>query len=317
MRQITSLFLPLLLLFLLPSFASALTISPTKIDVAGDPGQTVIGEIELFNEQGEDKTFYTSFENFEPRGETGAPYFVGGGTGLASWLGSTEQVVIKAGEKIAIPYSITIPGDATPGGYFAAVFFGTQPTVEGGGSEVSIGGKVGTLILLKVNGEVSEAGGILNFASTDEKKFFTGVPIEFSYRFNNTGGDRVVPKGEIVVTNIFGKETVKLNANNTDGSVLPNSIRKFSVLWSNEAGVVGEVKSFWDKVSYQFNHFHFGYYNANLSLTWGETSQKSDVDFYFFMIPWHLLTVVLVGLVLFYLFLKTYNRMIIARAKSS
>ena len=111
----------------LPVYASALTISPTKIEVAVDPGQTAIGEIEVFNEQQEVKTFYTTYENFEPRGETGAPYFIGGGEGLSSWIESTKSFDIQPGEKITIPYSITVPADSTAGGYFAGIFFGTQP----------------------------------------------------------------------------------------------------------------------------------------------------------------------------------------------
>jgi hypothetical protein len=86
----------LLLVLLLPVSASALTLSPTKIEVAVDPGQQAIGEIELFNEEQTEKTFYLSYENFEPRGETGSPYFVGGGDGLATWITTDESITLKS-----------------------------------------------------------------------------------------------------------------------------------------------------------------------------------------------------------------------------
>ncbi len=307
----------LLFILLTPSDASALTISPTKIDVAGDPGQTLVGEIELFNEQSEVKTFYTTFENFEPRGETGAPFFIGGGSGLASWIGSQGSVVITPGERVNIPYSITIPTDATPGGYFAAIFFGSQPPQTGEGSEVSIGGKVGSLILLRVNGAVEEGGGLLEFASgLDGAKLFTSVPVLFSYRFNNTGGDSVIPRGEVVVKNVFGMHVETINANVKEGSVLPNSVRKFEFTWGESTANADEkTPGFFDIVKFQASHLRVGIYKAELSLTWGETNQSAKATTTFFMLPWQFLIVFLGLITTLYLILRQYNRFIIARSK--
>ncbi len=297
--------------------AAALTISPTKIEVASDPGQTVMGEIELYNEQSDTKTFYTTFENFEPRGETGAPYFVGGGTGLASWLGAQGSVDIAPGDRITMPYSITIPADAAPGGYFAAIFFGNQPGMtETGSAEVSVGGKVGTLVLLRVNGAVSESGGVLDFSTTD---FLTaGVPVTFEYRFNNTGGDRVVPRGEVQVKNMFGMDVATINANASEGSVLPNSIRKISVAYGPtlpEPKEGATKLSFFDLAKHQFSNFHLGLYSASLTLSWGETNQTSETVTRFLIIPWQLLTLVGIALVVLHFLFRQYNRFIIARAR--
>lgn len=301
----------LALFILLPVYASALTISPTKIEVAVDPGQTAIGEIEVFNEQQEVKTFYTTFENFEPRGETGAPYFVGGGAGLASWIESTRSFDIQPGEKVVIPYSITVPADSTAGGYFAGIFFGTQPPATDGESEVSIGGKVGTLVLLRVNGEITEEGGLLDFKA-GEKFLFTSLPVTLSYRFNNNGGDRVVPKGQIVVKNSFLQETATLAVNSSDGSVLPGSIRKFETVWGD--GSLTADASFFTTVKYQLTHFHFGLYQAVLDVSWGESNQQGTSKAWFLIVPWQLLLVAGVLLVVLSLGLRFYNRLIISRA---
>jgi hypothetical protein len=312
-------FFAILLLILVSAFAPndafALTISPTKIEAAGDPGQTVIGEIELFNEQSEAKTFFTTFENFEPRGETGSPYFVGGGVGLATWLSASESVIVNPGERVVVPYAITIPADATPGGYFAAIFFGNQPAQGESGGEVSVGGKVGTLILLRVNGDVAEGGGLLDF-STDGGRVFTAIPIQLSYRFNNTGGDRVIPRGEVVVRNTIGQEVVLFSANKNEGSVLPNSVRKFELLWeANNSDM--DRSGFFASAAYQLRNFHFGLYKATISLTWGETKQTATESVRFLILPWQLLSLVVGGGVLLVVLLRFYNRMIIARAKRS
>ncbi len=304
---------------LIPKSADALTISPTKIDVAGDPGQTLVGEIEIFNEQAEAKTFYTSFENFEPRGETGAPFFVGGGSGLSTWIGAQGSVVITPGERVNVPYSITIPPDAVPGGYFAAIFFGSQPPETGAGSEVSIGGKVGSLVLLRVNGDVEEGGGLLEFgAGLTSGKLFTSVPVPFSYRFNNEGGDRVIPRGEIIIKNVFGMHVVTLDANKTEGSVLPNSVRKFELNWGDEmemASAEGQEPNFFDIVKFQAANLRVGLYKADLNISWGETNQTASASTTIFMLPWQFLLVFFGALSVLFFILRQYNRFIIARSK--
>ncbi len=302
----------LLLVFFLPVYASALTISPTKIEVAIDPGQTAIGEIEVFNEQDETKTFYTTFENFEPRGETGSPYFTGSGSGLASWIAATERFEIKPGERIAIAYSISVPEETTAGGYFAGIFFGTQPPTSEGGGEVSIGGKVGSLVLLRVNGDIAESGGILDFTTLDKNRFFSTLPISFTYRFNNTGADRVVPKGEIVIKNSIAQKSANVSANATEGSILPSSIRKFEVAW-NEAESLSPEANFFATALYQLKNFHLGLYKANIELVWGESAQRGTASTWFFLFPWQLLTLVAAAGVLF----RSYHSFVVRRAKST
>jgi hypothetical protein len=306
----------LVLVFFLPISASALTISPTKVEVAADPGQQLNGEIELFNEEQEDKIFYSSSENFEPRGETGAPYFVGGGSGLATWVQIQESFTLRPGERITVPYTITIPKDATAGGYFAATFFGTQPPSTGSGSEVAIGGKVGTLLLLRVNGDIDESGGVLDFMTASSTRFFSTLPVAFSYRFNNTGADRVVPKGEVTIRNIFGMKSGSVSINKNEGSVLPSSIRKFEFVWGEESPLDKEA-GFFATAKYQITHFKFGLYRPTMEAAWGESNNHSKVSTWFFIIPWQLiLLLVILGVVMKYV-MRFYNKAIIARANSS
>ena len=177
--------------------ALALTVSPIKLELSGDPGKAVNGEFLLLNEQKEEKTFYASFENFEAQGETGAPNFVPGKEGLATWITAPARITLKPAEQKTVSFSIQIPKDADPGGHFAAIFLSTTPSQEQGGGQVAVGAKVGILVLLKVSGATKEGGGLLEFSSQNKQKFFSALPITFIYRFQNSGGDRVKPDGEI------------------------------------------------------------------------------------------------------------------------
>ena len=98
--------------------ALALTVSPVRVEITGNPGQTLKGEMEILNEQQDTKVFYSSFENFEPSGDTGSPRFVGNTGNLSTWIKTNERIDITPGEKIIVPYTITIPQDAEPGGYY-------------------------------------------------------------------------------------------------------------------------------------------------------------------------------------------------------
>lgn len=315
---ITILFLGGAIVF--PFSARALTISPVKMEISGDPGQTLQDELKLFNEQDETKTFYSSFENFEARGETGAPFFLSEKVGLATWIKAQEQVTLKPKEEKTIPFSIQIPKNAEPGGHFAAILWGTTPSQATQGGQVAVGGRLGVLILLKVSGEVKQGGGLLDFGA--QNKFFSSLPITFAYRFNNTGGDRVVPQGEIKIKNLFGFTSATIPVNKKEGSVLPGSARKFEVLWGEELQKTdgGEQFGFFEMAGKQWSDFHFGWYTAHLDLNWGATNQTANASYSFFVIPWQLLLIILIILaVLGFLGrigLKRYNRWIIFKHAS-
>lgn len=314
----------------------ALTISPVRMEISGDPGQTLQGELELLNEQEESKTFYSSSQNFEARGESGAPYFLPDSTkDLASWIRVQESIVLKSGERKTIPFSVEIPRNTEPAGYFAAIFWGTSPPQAQGGGEVTVGGKLGVLILLSVSGQTQEGGGILEL-KTDAGKFLTSFPITFIYRFSNDGSQRAKPEGQLRVKNIFGGTVATLNANPSLGNVLPKSIRKFEVIWKtksqddfDEFAKVKQqyikdieekkVEGFFGAARNQWKNFALGPYKAELNLAYGQEQKTAQANFRFFVIPWQLLSIILAILAILGFLgvvgLKKYNRWIIAQAR--
>ncbi|MCX6733892.1 MAG: hypothetical protein NTX63_03695 [Candidatus Peregrinibacteria bacterium] len=301
----------------MPFQAHALTISPVKMEISGKPGQTVQGELTLFNEEAKTKTLYASTNNFESRGETGTPFFLPERTGLATWIKVQDSVVIKSNEEKKIPFSVEIPKTAEPGGYFSAILWATTPPQAKKGSQVGVGGKLGVLVMLKVAGAVKEGGGLLEFGTKDAQNFFSAAPITFAYRFNNTGGDRVVPKGDIMLTN-FGFGGAKLSANEKEASVLPDSARKIEVTWGDEK-LASQKAGFFGMAGREWSDFHMGWYTAKLNLGWGAATHKAVVaEYRFFVIPWQLILVIIVVLGAIGFAgtwgLKRYNHWIISKA---
>ena len=313
----------------------ALTISPVRMEISGDPGQTLQGELELLNEQQELKTFYSSAQNFEARGESGAPYFLPDtNKGLASWIRVQESVTLKPGERKVIPFSVEIPRSTEPAGYFAAIFWGTSPPQTQGGGEVTIGGKLGVLILLSISGQTQEGGGILEL-TTDAGKFLTSLPITFTYRFSNDGSQRARPEGRLKVKNIFGGTSAVLSANSSLGNILPKSIRKFEVVWKTKSQddfdeftkvkqqyikdtEEEKIDGFFGAVRNEWRNFAFGSYKAELDLAYGQEQKTAAASFRFFVFPWHLLSIIFGILVVLGFLgivgLKKYNRWIISKA---
>lgn len=291
--------------------AQALTISPVKVEVAGDAGQTLRGEMELLNEQADLRTFYSSFDNFEPDGDTGSPRFVGSANGLATWLATESSVTLASGQKLVVPYTITIPSTAEAGGYFSAVFWGEQNPAAQGAGEVSVGGKLGVLIMLRVNGDIVEDGGITEFGLDPATRFATMVPLTFAYRFSNAGGDRVVPLGDLVVKNSFGGTTVTLPANPNEGSVLPGSARRFTTMWGDSTDTTPQ--GFLAHIAYQARNFHVGLYTAELRVLWGTSNTPAEATYRFFILPWQLLLTIGAGLIVLIFMIRRYNAWIIAR----
>ncbi|MCI5051336.1 MAG: DUF916 domain-containing protein [Candidatus Pacebacteria bacterium] len=307
MKKFYASFITLAALFAALTFspsASALTVTPAILEISGDAGTTLVGTVRLYNESDRTQTFFTSYENFEPSDDSGTPRFIGAEDGLATWINATASVTLAPQERTEVPFTVTIPANAEPGGYFSAIFFGTQPPSPDGGI-VAIGGRLGILTLLRVNGDIPEAGGVLEYDTVDGERFYTMPPVEFEFRFSNDGGDRVIPRGDIEIKNTFGQVRETILANTVEGNVLPGSARRFRTTWeANEA----EPQGFFGKVKAQFNDFHFGYYTAQMNLGWGFTNQSSSNSVSFFVLPWQLLITVIAGLGLLFGILKFGGR---------
>ena len=299
---------------------SALTISPARIEISGDPGATVGGEFTLINEQSTPQTFYASYENFTAQGETGVPAFSSEKIGLDTWLSvGTPQITIAPGDIVKIPYTITIPKDAEPGGYFAAIFWSTTPPT-GNSIQVSIGAKVGLLVLLRVNGAITEQAGLTLFDRNSHGFFYTTLPVDFRYKFRNDGSDRVEPTGTLTIRDTVFLPAKRLDANPTNGNILPKSVRQFTLEWLQQKASI-PVEGFFDAVGYEWHNFALGLYSAHLELVYGSLGVHAGKTIWFFVFPWQLVICLVLGIGIVWkggkTLLSRYNRYIISQAQAA
>ena len=303
--------------------AYALTVTPTRFEISGNPGDTLNEEISLINETDNIETYSVSYTNFEAQGENGDPAFVTPKEGLGTWIKTEESsVVILPKQQRVVPFTITIPKDADPGGHFAVIFWGIS---SGDSPGVSVGAKTGVLVLLSVKGDVKEDAGLLNFNTTGKKFWYSTLPVSFEYRFKNDGGDRIKPKGKITIRNTVFLPTERLDANPGDGNVLPASTRKITADWikyerpKDYEEPTAFFSKFWSDFVYQWKNFAVGLYSAKLNVNYGLQNQNVKKTAFFFVFPWQLvLVIIIVGFLVIWggkKIIGRYNKFIIDRAQ--
>ena len=151
---------------------NAMTITPVRYEIQGDPGQNLSKDIIIINEESVPVTYYSSFANFEAQGETGSASFVDPIDDIGTWIQTENSVALLPGEQKTVSFTISIPDNAEPGGHFGVIFWGTSPENSADGKQLAVSAKTGLLVLLSVSGEVKEGGGLLDFVRKDNKFFY-------------------------------------------------------------------------------------------------------------------------------------------------
>jgi len=263
------------------SAGTGLSIQPVKVSHTLEAGQSVSGTISLKNASEESVKVEVKVEDFVPTAGSSGIKFVGradGVTTVRDWvtIGGNKTFVLRKGESKKIPYTIKAPADAEPGSHFGVAFFkATKP--DQADNQLKIGAQVGMLIFVTVPGNFLQKGEILDFSAP---AFVQQSPVVFNIKFKNTGTVHFEPKGEIKITNIFGKEVGRIPVSGQ--AVLPTGVRDLVARWD-------------------VSDFLVGRYKADLTMTDGEGNVLTANSVVFYALPlWHIVGFVLSVIILFY-----------------
>jgi hypothetical protein len=285
----------------------SLTIAPPIFQINLQPGETWSSSIAVVNNNPYDLTLFADPVLFKPSGESGSPVFIShpdeespDTSSLAHWITVPQGALeVLREQTYYLPLTISVPFDAPPGGHYAAVLIGNHaPEGSSEGSNVSVTSSIAALIFLSVSGDVIEKGRIRDFVT--EKSLYETAEATLSLRFENQGNVHLLPQGNIVIYNMFGKVrgTIPVNHHKDYGNVLPESIRKFSFTWESDAGL-------WD----------IGRYKAEATIGYGkDMKQTALATTYFYVLPIVPLLEIVAGLVTFFLFFGWALRLYIRRA---
>ncbi|MEK7637394.1 MAG: hypothetical protein AAB402_03360 [Patescibacteria group bacterium] len=301
-----------------PQASQAISLVPPTLEFSTQPGQTLTGRVKVYNDTKDFQTYYLSTSNFTAGGETGEPKFdfTTDVSDLADWIKpDVNQLDLQPGGQASINLSIAVPTAASPGGHYAGVFFGTTPPDAG---NVRVQQRTGTLVILRVEGDIREAAQVAQFAVADSQGSGSHLPISLVLRVQNTGNTHFRPKGFVTIRNMFGGVAATIDVNPKEGAVLPDSVRRFDLTWKKDAASL-PAANFFGQVGQEWNNFAFGAYTADLAATYGTTNQNLTAALKVVVVPWRLLLLIVVLLAIVILILtfgiRRYNAAIVKRAE--
>lgn len=297
-----------------PNAGQALEIAPPVITVSANPGQTINTQISLRDVSTSKLIVTGQVNDFVADGEDGTPKILleddetDNPYSLKSWISPLPQLLLEPRQIRNLPVTISVPANASPGGYYAVVrFTATPPELDSTG--VSLSASLGALILVRVNGDIAESMEIEEFSVNRNGKtgtLFERTPLEFVERIKNTGNIHDMPTGQVTITDMFGKKVATVNINLPPRNILPQSIRKFTQ--PLDSSVIG------DKML-------FGKYTAELRVVYGADKEVITSSLSFWVIPYTLIGVgiaaLVVGFITLRFLIRRYNNHIIGKAQHS
>lgn len=249
-----------------------LTISPPVTEITLNPGEKTTKIIRVTNPTGNLVEVYPRVMDFRAKGEGGEPAFYESSDetakySLSKWVTFNQPKIALTPEQIIeFKYDINVPTTAEPGGHYGVLFFATDPPKSNDNeNKVSLGSMIGSLVLVKVPGAITEKGLLENFSA--DKYFNFDNDITFITKIANLGNIHFKPRGEIVIKNALGGEVDKIIFNEQSGNVLPDSTRKFENKWKSGKKLVG-------------------LYQANLHIVYGDSEKTLDKSISFIVTPW-------------------------------
>ena len=215
---------------------------------------------------------------------------------------------LKAGEKKSIAVNIAVPTNAVGGGYYGTVRFAPASAVNDSDNNVTLSSSVGSLILVRVPGDVKSQVSLASFdvrqGGVPKNLFFSNKKISSVVRFQNEGNIQEQPFGKIQLKDRSDKVLAEYEINDIDprGNILPDTIRRF------------ETKL--DKIG------NFGMYKLVGNFGYGTNGQLLSASTTFYIVPFIFIVGFLgfVGLIIFLVFglprlIRAYNERIINQAR--
>ncbi|KKU58984.1 MAG: hypothetical protein UX82_C0030G0012, partial [Microgenomates group bacterium GW2011_GWE1_47_12] len=242
MKKFLFLFLFPISYFLFPSLTHAqevsLVVSPPRIDITANPGETIQKTIKITNDSA-DRELILQARTFDfiVQDNLGTPIRVtetASGRYLASpWFTlERSELVIPPKSTTQLVAIITIPQDALPGGHYAGVFF--EPvTNRGGKNTVSYTTtQVGSLFGITIAGDIKYDALVKSFQT--KLNFNEFGPIDFTAELENQSDTHIRPTTKIVIHDMLGRQLTELPLDEVN--IFPYTSRLLNGTWNQVWG---------------------------------------------------------------------------------
>jgi len=263
-------------------------ISPVRSELSVSQGSSKVVDLYVQNVTKAPEDVQTIVDDFVASSqENGTPSLLLNGQaapshGLKQYIKvENANFVLQPQQQQTVKVLISIPKNAAPGGYYAAVRF--APSGINSSRSVNLSASVASLILVTVPGNYIQSMNVSSFNVASNGHigtFFTSNKnLQAIVSFYNAGQIQSVPFGKVAL--LKGNQQLGTFAiNKAQGNVLPESIRKFSVNLAH----VGT----------------FGKYTVEGNFGYGTSGQLLSVSKTFYIVPYYLIVgfIVLIVIVL-------------------
>jgi len=267
--------------------SSGLTAIPPRLEITGQPGETITKEIKVRNESQVERTVTVDTKDFIVSDAIGTPIQIDDIDESANrWAASTwiqvspSKMTLKPGETKSLSATIIIPNKATAGGHYAMVLHTPNLgsiSIDGSGAAVQT--RVGTLVYITVPGDITENAQVKEFSAP---KFLEYGPVDFRTVITNLSDIHILPIGNITIKNLFGLKSGEIELPET--RIFPLTDRIINTTFNKK--------------------WLLGPFTAKLAAGYGTQGQALVATTTFWVIPWRLLVLIAAAIVILFVLIK-------------
>lgn len=277
------------------AFADTVTlgIKPTIIQIDTQGPADATAPFTLFNQSDQPITltlllrpFSASLSNdgqIAPLGEgqiPGADPLIFQKVQIMDGVNTVSDITLAPQQKKTLNLHVILPKDEPPSDYYFSVIFVSNPIQNDQSSSSSLSGGISLNVLLSVGPKDKTTGHIKEFSTPF---FVNGGPIPFNLLVENTSNHFFVPRGNVLIENMFGQLIGKINLQQVN--VLSHSQR-----YIPDESQISSTQIIWpEKVV-------FGLYRATLTIALSSDGPLFQKSIYFFAFPFEIL--IGIGLIL-------------------
>jgi hypothetical protein len=144
-----------------------------------------------------------------------------------------REVTIPGGGKATIPFTVTIPRDATPGDHPGAIVALDERVARAKGTGFGIRQAVGARVYLQVNGERSPGLDIKDVRFAYEVPLIPGLgeSATVSYTLVNSGNTLIEPRVDLKAKGLFGRTAFQSAADRLPAELMPGQSVRVTEKW--------------------------------------------------------------------------------------
>ena len=220
---------------------SGLAVYTTRTELSLLPGEQKDFKIPIKNTTQGPITVKVFVNNFMSDGVTGQPRIITDDSepnpnSVKNFVREVKDFALSAGEQKEVEFTVDVPNDASPGGYYGVIRFAAVPQGEDSESnsqtQVSLNASVAPHLFVNVAGDITkqiQIDGVKVFRDKRTFPIFFVEPNKVEASISNKGNGFSRPIGNIQIkrgaTEVYLYE---LNSTEPRGTILPNTSRTFT-----------------------------------------------------------------------------------------